>query len=109
VAVIDTGVGMNAGALDVANRRLAGEESFTVAPSKYLGHYVAGNLAARHGIVVRLLSTPGRTGTTATVALPPGVLVTGDARAPQIDVSPAPAHPRARPVGAEIGPHPAPG
>ena len=31
---------------------LAGEESFTVAPSKYLGHYVAGNLAARHDIRV---------------------------------------------------------
>lgn len=78
LAVIDTGTGMDTAALDVANRRLAGAESFTVAPSKYLGHYVAGNLAARHGIVVRLQSTPGRRGTAATVALPPGLLVAAD-------------------------------
>jgi signal transduction histidine kinase len=78
LAIMDTGIGMSPDALDVANRRLAGAESFTVAPSKYLGHYVAGNLAARHGINVRLLSTPGRRGTTATVELPASVLTRAD-------------------------------
>ena len=55
------------------NRRLAGVESFTVAPSKYLGHYVAGNLAARHGITVRLQLSPGF-GITASVHGPPELL-----------------------------------
>ena len=46
LAVIDSGLGMPAQDVTNANRRLAGAESFTIAPSKYLGHYVAGNLAA---------------------------------------------------------------
>jgi signal transduction histidine kinase len=54
VAVIDAGEGMTPDELAEANRRLAGAESFTVSPSNYLGHYVAGNLAARHGIRVSL-------------------------------------------------------
>ncbi len=74
IGVIDTGTGMPPEALDTANRRLAGSESFTVAPSKYLGHYVAGNLAARHGIRVSLSTTSGARGTTATIDLPAGLL-----------------------------------
>ena len=46
LAVIDQGMGMSAEQLETANRRLAGQESFTVAPSRYLGHYVAGHLAS---------------------------------------------------------------
>ena len=75
LAVIDTGLGMAAKDVTSANRRLAGAESFTVAPSKYLGHYVAGNLAARHDIRVRLDTSPGQ-GITATVALPASLLTT---------------------------------
>jgi signal transduction histidine kinase len=99
LAVIDTGVGMDADALEVANRRLAGAESFTVAPSKYLGHYVAGNLAARHGIVVRLQPTPGRGGITATIALPPTLLVPGG-RSPSGNVATGSAYPLS---GAGVG------
>ena len=73
LAVIDSGLGMSNDDIEAANRRLAGGESFTIAPSKYLGHYVAGNLAARHGISVQLAGTPGR-GVTATVELPPEIL-----------------------------------
>jgi hypothetical protein len=40
-----------------------------VAPSKYLGHYVAGNLAVRHNIFVRLQPSIGA-GITATVHIP---------------------------------------
>jgi signal transduction histidine kinase len=105
LAVIDTGAGMEPAALERANRRLAGGESFTVAPSKYLGHYVAGNLAARHGIVVRLLSTPGRRGTTATVALPPELLVQAD-QTPFTGARPVPVvHGLAGAVGADTASH----
>jgi K+-sensing histidine kinase KdpD len=97
LAVIDTGTGMDGAALDVANRRLAGAESFTVAPSKYLGHYVAGNLAARHGIAVRLMTTPGRPGITATVALPSQLLV-GSVEVPSAEAPPL--HAAYRPVTA---------
>src|SRR5690606_12128272 len=75
-----SGLGMAPGAIEAAKRRRAGLESFTVAPSKYLGHYVAGNLAARHNIKVRLDNSPG-TGITATVELPPGLLTTEQAPA----------------------------
>ncbi len=74
VAVVDSGLGMPQEEIDAANRRLAGAESFTIAPSKYLGHYVAGNLAARHGITVRLHSARGF-GVTATVELPEALLL----------------------------------
>jgi signal transduction histidine kinase len=75
LAVVDSGFGMPAGDIDAANRRLAGAESFTIAPSKYLGHYVAGNLAARHGITVTLRSARGF-GVTATVEIPDRLLTT---------------------------------
>jgi signal transduction histidine kinase len=71
--IVDTGIGMTPAELDKANRRLAGAESFTVAPSKYLGHYVAGRLAARHGIDLAMQPTPGR-GVTAVARLPIGIL-----------------------------------
>ena len=73
LAIMDSGLGMPPADIEAANRRLAGVESFTVAPSKYLGHYVAGNLAARHGIRVHLRSSPG-TGIIASVELPPAIL-----------------------------------
>ncbi|HET6949572.1 MAG TPA: nitrate- and nitrite sensing domain-containing protein, partial [Acidimicrobiales bacterium] len=95
LAVIDRGVGMDDEARATANRRLAGGESFTVAPSKYLGHYVAGNLAARHGIAVFLVPTEGTQGTTATIDLPPPLITTRD-RAP---AAPGPAWPDQRRTG----------
>ncbi|HET6951161.1 MAG TPA: ATP-binding protein [Acidimicrobiales bacterium] len=73
LAVIDAGLGMPREDLATANRRLAGAESFTIAPSKYLGHYVAGNLAARHGIGVHLEGGPGG-GVTAIIDVPPSLL-----------------------------------
>jgi signal transduction histidine kinase len=75
LAIIDAGLGMPPAELERANRRLAGAESFTIAPSKYLGHYVAGNLAARHDIHVALHNSPGH-GITAIVTLPPDLLAT---------------------------------
>jgi signal transduction histidine kinase len=80
LAVIDNGLGMPPADIDAANRRLAGAESFTIAPSKYLGHYVAGNLAARHDIHVQLENSPGN-GITATIDIPPSLLTTDTALA----------------------------
>jgi signal transduction histidine kinase len=56
ITVTDYGIGMPPEDLRRANRRLAGKESFTVAPSRYLGHYVAGHLASGLGIKVELRS-----------------------------------------------------
>ena len=75
LAIIDSGLGMPTTDVTAANRRLAGAESFTIAPSKYLGHYVAGNLAARHNITVHLDNSPGN-GITATIDIPPTLLTT---------------------------------
>ncbi|HEX6238868.1 MAG TPA: nitrate- and nitrite sensing domain-containing protein [Acidimicrobiales bacterium] len=95
LAVIDAGMGMSPEEIAAANRRLAATESFTVAPSKYLGHYVAGNLAARHGIRVQLSCAPG-TGITAAVDLPPDLLTTepdlrlhDSGRTPAVPLQPA--------------------
>jgi histidine kinase/DNA gyrase B/HSP90-like ATPase len=86
LAIMDAGLGMSPDELAQANRRLTGAESFTVAPSKYLGHYVAGNLAARHGIALRLDPAPGQ-GTIACIELPPNLLTTGE---PLGETAPAP-------------------
>jgi signal transduction histidine kinase len=98
LAVSDHGVGMTAEDLARANRRLAGGESFTVAPSTYLGHYVAGHLAARHGIRIELTGAPNR-GVTATVLVPPGLLAE-DQRGMELAAVP-------RLGGHAPGPHPA--
>jgi signal transduction histidine kinase len=73
LAVIDEGTGMPGTEIEAANRRLAGAESFSVAPSKYLGHYVAGHLAIRHGVRTHLESSAG-SGITAVVVIPPHLL-----------------------------------
>ncbi len=56
--IVDNGVGMEPQDLALANTRLSGEESFTVAPSRYLGHYVVGIQAQRLGVTVDLIDTP---------------------------------------------------
>ena len=74
LAVIDSGRGMSPSEVAAANRRLAGTERFTVAPSKYLGHYVAGQLARRHGVTIELESAAW-IGTTAVIYLPNSLLI----------------------------------
>jgi signal transduction histidine kinase len=83
ITIVDQGLGMSPEALATANRRLAGEEDFTVAPSRYLGHYVAGTLAERVGCKVEL-TRAGQSGITATVSLPHSLLLDGD----EADVAP---------------------
>ena len=85
LTVVDSGLGMGPAEIMQANRRLAQVEDFTVAPSKYLGHYVAGTLAARHGVAVWLEASP-RGGITAAVRLPRELLTDAEARLPQPDL-----------------------
>ncbi len=73
LAISDNGYGMTAEEIARANRRLAGAESFTVAPSRYLGHYVAGHLATRMRVVVELQDSPAG-GITARIDIPMGLL-----------------------------------
>jgi signal transduction histidine kinase len=88
ISIVDRGEGMSPDQLAEANRRLAQAESFTVSPSKSLGHFVAGNLAARHGIVVHLEPGTGGRGIVAVVELPPSVLANA---AGLLSAAPAPA------------------
>jgi hypothetical protein len=60
-----------------------------VAPSRYLGHYVAGHLAARHGISLRLDAVHDG-GIVATVQLPAALLAVEP-----VPVAPALAPPQA--------------
>ena len=91
LAVIDHGIGMTAEDLERANLRLAGTESFTVTPAKYLGHYVTGVLAARHGIKVRLQGSVV-VGIAALVDVPSSLLTEKSDRAHAPE--PAPSRPR---------------
>jgi signal transduction histidine kinase len=73
LSVLDHGIGMTLDEIALANDRLAGRESYTVAPSRYLGHYVAGSLAQRIGVTVRLDESPTG-GVAAKIVLPVSVL-----------------------------------
>jgi signal transduction histidine kinase len=85
--VKDDGIGMDNDEMAAANDRLEFGAPTTIAPSRYLGHYVAGNLARRHGVSVRLHATPCA-GVTAAVELPPA-LVTGEVAGPVTGYRPA--------------------
>ncbi|MCB0978310.1 MAG: nitrate- and nitrite sensing domain-containing protein [Acidimicrobiales bacterium] len=74
ITIEDRGVGMTDDKLQEANVRLAGRENFTVAPSRYLGHYVTGRLAARIGATASLRRSANG-GTIAMVDLPEALLV----------------------------------
>ncbi len=100
VAITDNGLGMAAEDVARANRRLAGKESFTVAPSRYLGHYVAGHLASRLGIVVELQDSPAG-GITARIDVPMGLLDDEELDRP---LAKAPAPPPAAPEPITAGP-----
>jgi signal transduction histidine kinase len=118
LAIVDQGVGMSEEQLEVANRRLAGEESFTVAPSRYLGHYVAGHLAKTHGITIKLEPSPVG-GLTAGISIPASLIVSDAPTRParpgieaEHDGAPAPAasapiEPAAPPAAAAPSPAPA--
>ncbi len=75
IAITDQGVGMDAEEMARANARLGGQESYLSVPTRYLGHYVVGHLAAQMGIDVQVATSPV-TGVTARLNLPASVLAT---------------------------------
>ncbi len=74
VEIEDRGLGMAPDAMAAANERLASPPEFDLANSERLGLFVAGQLAARHGIKVTLRPSPFG-GTTAIVLLPRPIIV----------------------------------
>lgn len=94
LAVVDDGVGMSEEQLEDANRRIDASPMVDRVPSSFLGLFVVGRLAARHGIRVRLVESTTE-GVTAKVLLPPALIdppvptgVAGDRRpAVEADVS----------------------
>lgn len=111
LAITDNGLGMSAEDIERANRRLAGQESFTVAPSRYLGHYVAGHLASRMGLVVELQESPAG-GITARIDIPMSLLANEETDPVEVRRGPearavtatAPADAPAAPAGAAAAP-----
>jgi hypothetical protein len=99
IAIVDRGTGMTEEELARANARLAGEESFLVAPTRFLGHYVVGTIAARLGAHVEVRHTqsppenPGSSGggVSAYVALPARLLIRTSPADSSITVPSAPA------------------
>jgi anti-sigma regulatory factor (Ser/Thr protein kinase)/methyl-accepting chemotaxis protein len=109
IVIVDRGVGMSREDLELANRRLAGSESFTVAPSRYLGHYVAGHLAARYNIAVSLQESDAG-GIKAKVRVPAAVYdqarATGSMAPPPAPAPPLAAAPRPAPAPVPATPAP---
>jgi signal transduction histidine kinase len=73
IAITDQGIGMATEELDKANARLRGAEHFLMAPARFLGHYVVGQLGRQMSVDVQLSPSPV-TGITARVMLPSRVL-----------------------------------
>jgi signal transduction histidine kinase len=73
IAITDQGVGMGDDDLADANARLRGEGDFVSAPTRYLGHYVVGQLARQLTVGVQLAPSPV-TGITARVTVPVTVM-----------------------------------
>jgi len=74
VAVTDHGIGMLPDQIQESNDRITGAAGEEESPSEFLGHYVVGRLAARHGIRVELSEGPAG-GVTARAWIPTQLLV----------------------------------
>jgi signal transduction histidine kinase len=92
LVVVDSGIGMSASDLDIANQRLEGLGSEDGVPGRYLGHFVAGRLAARHGLSISLQASQSG-GLVARVRIPPDLI---EEAVPDLS------------AGAEVRPSPAP-
>ncbi|MFC5102835.1 nitrate- and nitrite sensing domain-containing protein [Kibdelosporangium philippinense] len=84
LSVVDHGPGMSPAQLATANARLRGTEDFTVAPTQFLGHHVAGRLARRLGVEAELTQSP-TSGITAQLLLPETMLADPSAPRPESD------------------------
>jgi signal transduction histidine kinase len=77
LSIVDQGIGMEEEDIASANARLADPAEFDRAPSAYLGHFVVGHLAKRHGIRVQLTDSP-YAGVAAQIHLPSAILASPD-------------------------------
>ena len=92
ISITDHGVGMALDRMDEANSLLASPPPVGLALSRALGFVVAGTLANRHKIMVRLATSPSG-GVTAEVTLPPALV--SDSKQPAPALPPVPACPAA--------------
>ncbi|MEZ0362295.1 ATP-binding protein [Mycobacterium sp. pUA109] len=75
VEISDTGLGMTEADLRIANMRLGADSEVSPENARHMGLFVVSRLAQRHGVDVQLRATPGGSGITAEVYLPPSLLV----------------------------------
>ena len=73
LTIIDSGIGMHEDELERANELISSANALTLAPSRFLGHYVVAQLARRHGLSVQLAASPA-SGLTAMILLPAALL-----------------------------------
>ncbi|MGH3825228.1 MAG: sensor histidine kinase [Pseudonocardiaceae bacterium] len=81
IEITDAGTGLSADALQTINARLVSAPSADLPSAGRMGLFVVRELAAKHGITVRLRQRLGGSGITASVQLPPS-LVAVDLRGP---------------------------
>ncbi len=87
ITIVDSGIGMHEEELERANALISSASALTLAPSRFLGHYVVAQLAARHHLNVQLVASPAG-GLTAMIALPAVLL--GMTNAPTTEAPAAP-------------------
>ncbi|MEL6892006.1 MAG: ATP-binding protein [Actinomycetota bacterium] len=90
IAIADEGIGMSAELLAEANERIRSASDEDETPSEFLGHFVVGRLAARHGIGVDLMDGVA-SGLVARVTLPTSALVDPNTDAATTPTAEAPA------------------
>jgi signal transduction histidine kinase len=73
--ITDSGPGLSRDLLQTINARLASAPAVDPPVAGQTGLFVARELAARHGLTVQLRQRTGASGTTATVLLPPSLVV----------------------------------
>jgi signal transduction histidine kinase len=73
ISVTDHGIGMSNDQIAEANESLAKPPLVGLALSRSLGFIVVGRLASRHGVTVRMMSSPSG-GVTAVVSIPPTLI-----------------------------------
>jgi signal transduction histidine kinase len=77
ISVVDRGIGMPPEKLAEENRRMSELQRLEQAPTRFLGLFVVGRLARRHGLTVSLDPSPGQ-GISATITLPATLYTTAE-------------------------------
>ncbi|MGP4020480.1 nitrate- and nitrite sensing domain-containing protein [Saccharopolyspora sp. 5N708] len=80
--IVDRGIGMTHAELAAVNQRLAGDAEDKLSTSRRMGLFVAGRLAARHGIRVELRPGPEEVGVHVAVSLGSELMLDSVAPAP---------------------------